>query len=154
MSNKIIVSSCLIGKRCAYDGKIRENSLVKKLCADFGCIDICPEMAGGLTSPREANEIDSGSGEDVIDGKARVVSLSGKCNTERFVKGARIALKCALLAGVSIAVLKQKSPSCGKGQIYSGKFNGVLRNGNGVTAALLLRRGIRVFTETEVDKDY
>ncbi|MFH1665082.1 MAG: DUF523 domain-containing protein [Candidatus Omnitrophota bacterium] len=149
MSKKIFVSRCLIGYKCAYDGGARYADPVKRLCDKFGYAGLCPEMAGGLGCPREAHEIVDGSGEDVLDGKARVVSFSGEDHTGQFLRGARAALETVLKNDISIAIMRSRSPSCGKGKIHSGKFNGVLREGNGVTAALFLRSGISVFTEND-----
>ena len=125
--------------------------MVKELCERFRCICVCPEMSGGLGCPREVHEIAGGSGEDILDGKARVLSLSGKVRTGHFMRGAKIALEKALQNSISVAILKRHSPSCGKNRIHAGKFDGTLRDGNGVTTALLLRHGIRVFSEDELE---
>ncbi len=152
MPSKILVSSCLTGEKCAYDGKDRTVSAVRELCKRFGCVRACPEVDGGLGCPREFHEITGNTGEDVLDGKARVLSFSGEDRTEHFIRGAKAALKKALRNSVSIAVMKARSPSCGRGRIYSGKFDGTLCDGNGVTAALLMRHGIKVFTEEEIGR--
>ena len=151
MPPKILVSSCLVGEKCAYDGKARTIGAIKELCDQFGCVRVCPEIAGGLGCPRGFHEISGGTGKDVLEGKARVLSFSGEDRTKHFVRGAEAALKKALQSSVSIAIMKARSPSCGRGRIYAGKFDGTLRNGNGVTTALLLRHGIKVFTEEEIE---
>ncbi|MDD5634085.1 MAG: DUF523 domain-containing protein [Candidatus Omnitrophica bacterium] len=153
MSSKILVSSCLIGKRCSYDGASRFVKAVKVLCDKCGCIDVCPEMLGGLGSPREKSEIDNASGEDVLDGRGHVISISGQDPTPQFIRGAHLALSLAKQNNIKIAVMKSSSPSCGRGMIHSGKFDGVLTRGNGVTTALLLRNGIKVFTDREVEEN-
>ncbi|MFH1310300.1 MAG: DUF523 domain-containing protein [Candidatus Omnitrophota bacterium] len=147
MTVRIIVSSCLVGKKCAYDGLARENKAVKDLCSRFGYIDVCPEIEGGLQCPREIHEIESGDGLDVLNAKSRVKSCSGKDSTEGFILGAKSTLAKAQKNHIKVAVLKARSPSCGNGLVYSGKFDGKTRKGNGVTTALLLRHGIFVFTE-------
>jgi uncharacterized protein YbbK (DUF523 family) len=149
MPEKILVSSCLIGKKCSYDGEARTNDQVIELCARQNCIDVCPEIEGDLGCPRERHEIDGGDGADVLEGKARVISLSGSDHTANFLKGAETTLKMALESGASFAVMKARSPSCGVYKIHSGKFDGALRKGSGVTTALLKRHGIKVFTEEE-----
>ncbi|MFH1877856.1 MAG: DUF523 domain-containing protein [Candidatus Omnitrophota bacterium] len=148
---KILVSACLAGEKCAYDGKSREDLTLKKLSGDSILECFCPELAGGLGCPREKYEILCGTGEDVLTGRAKVVSRSGKDETASFFLGATLALKKTAANNISIAVLKARSPSCGKYNIYSGHFDGVLRKGAGVTCALLQRNGIRVFSEEELN---
>ncbi len=151
-NHKVLVSSCLLGVKCAYDGKDRCSDSVRRIFLSYKCIPVCPEMLGGLDSPRERNEISGGSGEEVLDGKAKVVTPAGADNTAAFLKGAAISLKKALAEGVVAAVLKSLSPSCGRGRIYDGSFKGVTKEGSGVTAALLTRHDIRVFNENETNE--
>lgn len=141
---KILVSSCLLGKKCSYDGEGRLSRGVKRLCRKWGCVDICPEIAGGLGSPRDRHELLSSGG------RMKVVSLSGEDHTEYFIRGSLEALRVAKERGVKIAVLKARSPSCGKGLIYSGDFSGSLTEGNGLTAEVLMKNNIKVFTEEEL----
>ena len=150
MSPKILVSSCLIGKNCAYDGKNRYSGAVLALCKKYGYVDICPEVAGGLPIPREAHEINGGSGEDVLDGKCTVIAPSGEDISAYFVRGAEITLEKAVADSVTLAIMKARSPSCGSGKIYAGSFDRELKEGNGVAAALLIRNGIPVLTEEEI----
>ena len=150
MPEKILVSSCLIGKKCAYDGKARISGGLCELSHMVTCVDVCPEIEGGLSCPRDRNEIVNGSGGDVLNGKARVVSSKGVDRTENFIAGAQAALDKALTFGVKFAVLKAHSPSCAKMRIHTGKFDGVLCDGSGVTAALLRRNGVAIFTEVEL----
>ena len=113
---------------------------------------VCPEVAGGLPIPRPAAEIDPGStGEDVVGGRARVVSEHGEDVTAQYVRGARKAVDAARAAGCTLAILKARSPSCGCGVIYDGTFSGTVTTGDGVTAAMLKREGLRVVSDEEVE---
>jgi len=140
----ILVSACLCGTNCKYNGENNLNREVMQLLAGGKALPICPEQLGGMTTPRPAVEISGGTGTDVLDGNARVVSSSGMDTTENFIRGAREALNIARAAGVKEAILKAKSPSCGYGRIYDGTFSDRLIEGNGVTAELLIRNGIKV----------
>lgn len=150
MSAKILVSSCLIGKECAYNGASRTSEAVKELCA-AGYIPVCPEVDGGLGCPRERHEIVGGSGLRVLEGNARVISESGRDRTSNFLRGAELALRAAKEHRINVAIMKSRSPSCGKNIIHAGTFNGQVRQGCGVTTALLQKNGIKVFTEKEID---
>ena len=140
----IIVSRCLLGQKCRYDGGSKPNAGVMELLKANDFVGICPECLGGLEIPRPPAEILGGDGEDVLNGRARVKDLSGRDVTEQFLKGAYAALEIAKSAGAGTALLKSKSPSCGAGEIYDGSFTGMLRGGNGVAAALLKKEGIEV----------
>ena len=146
MSSKILISSCLAGIKCAYDGKARVCDCMAGI-TDY--VSLCPEVLGGMSVPRERSEIVGGIGTDVLDGKARVMSFSGKDNTESFLSGARRTLDEAFRHNVKVAILKEHSPSCGVNKIHSGLFNGTLREGQGVTTALLRRHGVKVYSENE-----
>ena len=150
----ILASSCLIGKKCAYDGKARTNLKVLKLCSSsyVKCFDICPELIAGLPCPREKNEIQGGTGREVLEGKAIVISESGQHNTKYFISGAKKVLNMAIKSGISIALMKSNSPSCSNKKIYSGNFDNTLINGAGVTASLLMKSGIKVLSENEIDE--
>ena len=111
---------------------------------------VCPEEDGGLGTPRPAAEIQGGDGSDVLEGRARVVTEAGVDVTEEYLAGARIALDRARSAGATTAILKARSPSCGKGCIYDGTFTRTPIEGDGVTAALLEREGIHVLTEQDL----
>lgn len=145
----IIVSACLAGIKCRYDGKSTPDDKVLKLLSEGKAIPVCPEQLGGCTTPRPATEISGGTGADVLDGKCRVITKDGNDVTEQFIKGAEEVERIAATAGVKKAVLKSRSPSCGCGVIYDGTFSGRRIPGNGVTAELLLRKGIQVVTEDE-----
>ena len=139
----IIVSSCLAGIACRYDGKAKENNKIAQLVNEKKALIACPECMGGLKSPREPAEIVGGDGYDVLDGKAKVMSRDGKDVTAQFIKGAQKFLEYSQNNGVTVVYLKKKSPSCGCGKIYDGTFSGKLKKGDGVTAALLKRNGIK-----------
>lgn len=142
------VSACLAGEKCRYDGKANPDDRAI-LLKEQGALLICPECLGGLSTPREPAEIIGGDGSDVLDGKARVVTCSGKDVTEAFLAGAAHALTLCREQGITQAYLKARSPSCGCGIIYDGSFSGTRIKGDGVTAALFKRSGIRVYTETD-----
>ncbi len=147
---KILVSGCLAGLPCSHDGQGRLNKTVRRLVDDGAAVPVCPEQLAGLPSPREMAEIDGGDGTGVLDGKARVRSRPGKDLSAAFTKGAQETLKLARRHSCRMAVLKARSPSCGRGQIYNGSFRGRLKSGSGVTAALLMRAGIEVATDEEI----
>ncbi len=149
MHQRVLISSCLVGEKCAYDGKSRTSKKLTVAFAGHELIRVCPEVIGGLDTPRERHEIAGGTGEDVLFRKARVISASGKDRTESFIRGAQKALETTRQNGIKIAILKSKSPSCGVHTVFSGKFDGSLKNGPGVTAALLRRHGIRIYTEND-----
>ena len=138
----ILVSACLAGIDCAWDGKNRAALEIRELVDKKLAVAICPEVLGGRTIPRMRTEIKDGSGDDVLNGRAKVYDESGKDVTGEFLKGAYAALEIAKEYHVKKAILKSKSPSCGIGKIYDGSFEGDLVDGDGVTAALLKRAGI------------
>jgi uncharacterized protein YbbK (DUF523 family) len=143
----IIVSACLAGINCKYNGGNNLDTKIQELVAKGKAIPICPEQMGGLATPRPSAEILSGMGADVLDGKARIINKNEEDVTAKFLKGAGEVLKIAKISGAKRAILKAKSPSCGCGRIYDGTFSGRLIDGNGVTAELLIRNGIEVSTE-------
>lgn len=140
----ILVSACLAGIRCSWDGKDRLNPAIKNLVDKKLALAVCPEVLAGRPIPRPKTEIRYGSGEDVLDGKARVYDEDGLDVTAEFVKGAYKALEIAKKNNVTKVILKSKSPSCGIGRIYDGSFSGKLINSNGVLAALLKKNIQRV----------
>jgi len=133
----ILVSACLIGMACRYDGLSKPDEKVIRYIRDKWWFPVCPEQMGGLATPRE--------GAEIVEN--RVLSLSGKDVTEAFEKGARETLKLAKMARVTEAVLKARSPSCGCEMVYDGTFSGTLRPGAGKTAQILMENGIRVVSE-------
>ncbi len=147
MANVYLVSACLLGIPTAYDGEGRLVDELRALAAEGRAVPVCPEVAGGLPIPRPPAEVVGGSGEDVLDGKAKVVTIDGEDVTAAYIRGAEVALAVARRCGATTAVLKARSPSCGPSHIYDGTHSGVLVPGRGVTAALLRRAGLEVVSE-------
>lgn len=137
----ILVSACLLGCPCRYDGKSKPNDTVLALMEQHTLIPICPEQMGGLATPRVPAER---RGDGVFTETGGDVTAQYRC-------GAEEALRLAKLYGCTHAILKERSPSCGSGQIYDGSFSRTLTDGDGVTAALLKENGITVLGENEVD---
>jgi uncharacterized protein YbbK (DUF523 family) len=143
----VLVSACLAGRACRYDGGANPDDEIARLVASGRAVLVCPEEDGGLPTPRPPAEIVGGDGSDVLDGRAQVVTRDGRDVTDLYVAGAHRALEAARRAGATRAVLKARSPSCGVGAIYDGSFSRALAAGDGVTTALLRRNGIEVATE-------
>lgn len=148
----LLASACLLGLCTAHDGGAHPHPELQALAARGRVAPICPEVAGGLPVPRPPAEIQGGDGGDVLDGRARVVTVEGQDVTAQYLNGAQAALQVARRLGLDRAVLKARSPSCGVGQIYDGAFSQHLRPGDGVTAALLKRAGIAVYSDEEERK--
>lgn len=140
MQKAVMVSRCLSGERCRWDGNILKDGILEKLKNCRAAL-ICPEMDGGLPCPRPASEINGGDGFDVLDGKSTVLDTEGHDVTDNYLKGAQVALNKALNEAIKLAYLKERSPSCGVRAIYN---SGKLVSGIGVTAALLERHGIKL----------
>ena len=136
----ILVSACLLGVSCRYDGNSKPNENVIALKDRYNIIPVCPEIMGGLPTPRTASEIQG----------CQVVMGDGTNVTKEYRKGAEEVLRLCRLFGCKRAVLKEKSPSCGCGKVYDGTFSGKLIDGNGITAKLLMENGIEVFGETGI----
>lgn len=134
----ILVSACLLGINCRYDGGGGKNEAVAELMKDHHLIPVCPEQLGGMATPREPAERRGG----------RVLNKAGEDVTEYYMRGARETLKLAKLYNCKYAVLKERSPSCGCGFIYDGTFSGNKKPGDGVTAELLKSQGITVLGES------
>lgn len=147
----ILVSACLLGTNCKYSGGNNLTPRVLELKKGHEIIPVCPEELGGLPTPREPCEIKEGSGKEVLEGKALVLNKTGEDVTEQFIKGAQQTLALAKQHCCPVAVLKARSPSCGCGIIYDGTFSGELKEGNGVTAQLLLDNEIVVMTEKDFE---
>lgn len=149
---KILVSACLLGQAVRYDGgACTADSGILREWVDQGlAVPFCPEVAGGLPVPRPPAEIRGSGGESVLDGSGRVVTRAGADVTLAFLRGARRALEAARAAAVRLAILKEASPSCGSHIIHDGSFSGECIPGQGVTAAMLRRHGIAVFSEQEI----
>lgn len=150
MRQPILISACLLGMPCRYDGGSKPlPHLVDLINQNQILIPICPEVQGGLAIPRLPAEIIGGDGTMVLQGKARVVNQKGADYTEGFLNGAKAVLRMANDLNPKLIILKSKSPSCGSGEIYDGSFSGRLRHGDGVTAALLKQAGFEVCTELD-----
>ena len=142
MKEKILVSACLMGVNCKYNGGNNYDPKVAEFLKDYEIVLICPEVMGGLPTPRVPSEIKDG----------RVVNKDGKDVTDFFVTGAEETLFLAKKYNIKKALLKTKSPSCGNGKIYDGTFTDTLTKGDGITAKLLKSKGIEVYSEDEIDK--
>ena len=143
MRKRILVSACLLGVCCRYDGRGNPSAQVLDLLKrdDLELIPVCPEQLGGLPTPRLPSE-------RVED---RIINRAGEDVTDQFQRGAAEALRLARSYGCDVAVLKERSPSCGCGRIYDGSFTGTLTEGNGVTTELLLSAGIQVVGESRIE---
>lgn len=139
---KILVSACLLGEPCRYDGKSRPCKQVLALKDKFELIPVCPEVMGGLPTPRPPAE----------RCRDKILTETGSDVTNEYFLGAEIALQTACRHNIDIAVLKEKSPSCGKGRVYDGSHTKTLTDGDGVTAELFIKNGIAVYGENEVEK--
>ena len=137
----VLISACLMGVFCRYDGKTKQNDKLEALMNQYTLIPVCPEILGGLPTPRPAVEIQN----------ARAINKEGKDVTDEFERGAKEVLRLAKLYHCDLVILKERSPSCGNQKIYDGTFSGTLVDGNGFTAQLLLDHGIRVIGESQID---
>lgn len=138
----ILVSACLLGVECRYNGKGVLEPGMKELMKRHHLVPVCPEIMGGLATPRTPAEQRAG----------RVLTRDGKDVTEAYRRGARQVLGLARLYDCRVAVMKERSPSCGRGRIYDGTFSGTLTDGNGVCAELLASEGIAVYGESELEE--
>ena len=137
---RILISACLVGDNVKYDGGNNKNPLIEKLLEKYELVPFCPEVEGGLPTPRHPSEQ---RGEQVVNDIDEDV-------TDEFNKGADLALNICLYLKITKAILKERSPSCGVHSIYDGTFSHKVIPGSGVTAALLKRKGIEVYSEDEI----
>ena len=144
----IIISACLCGCNCKYNGKNNENEKCVNLLKKGKAILICPEQLGGMTTPRIPSEILKNNGVKLV------INKNGEDVTNFFEKGAKEALNIAELVNSKVAILKDGSPSCGSNFIYDGNFSGNKINGEGITASLFRKNGIKVFSEKNIPKEY
>lgn len=150
---RILVSQCLLGLPVRYDGGAHGPfDLLQQWRREGRVVSVCPEVAGGLPTPRPPAEIPSGQGAAVLAGRIPVVTVEGADVSAAFVAGAEHALRLTTKHGIRFAVLKARSPSCGNHETYDGSFAGIRVAGEGVTAAALRQAGVRVFNETELDE--
>lgn len=146
---KYLISACLVGENVRYDGQNCLHTQLKSLLKTGQAIMICPEVSGGLSTPRAAAEIVGGDGHAVLKGQAKVIDTQGNDVTQAFIQGAEKTLKLAQHHQVTHVILKANSPSCGSTWIYDGSFSGDKIHGKGVTTALLEQYGFKVMTEDE-----
>lgn len=150
----IMVSSCLLGVYAKYEGTVtNRNDLLLKYSKLGKYLPFCPEQLGGLATPRPPVEIMNGSGEDVLRNRTKAVNDLGENVTGQFIKGAEQSLYLARIFPIKAAILKERSPSCGVHKIYDGSFHHVIREGQGVTAAILSAEGIPVFSEEDLTEE-
>ena len=140
----LLISACLLGMPCRYDGRSKQldEAALRALRQRYKLVPVCPESAGGLPIPREPSE-KRGAG---------FYSRSGRDVTAEYEKGAQTTLELALRYGCRLALMKERSPSCGHGKIYDGNFTGTLIPGNGAAVDKLLAEGITVYGESEVER--
>lgn len=143
----ILVSACLLGVNCRYDGKNHFQEKLEKLAKIHTVIPVCPEQLGGLPTPREPVELKLNA-----DGKIQAITKDGKIKTKEFQKGAKETSRIAQVMNCEAAILKEKSPSCGTHKIYDGTFQGVLITGHGMTAQALLDMQIPIYTEESMEE--
>jgi len=151
---KVLVSACLLGEHVRYDGGSSpvSSEIISRWDMEGRLVPVCPEMAGGLPTPRPAAEIMQADTEGVMQETSQVRTRDGDDVTGFFLSGARQALALACRHGILVAILKDGSPSCGSRRINDGNFSGRKVTGQGVTACLLRRHGICVFSETQIEK--
>ena len=139
---KILISACLVGDKVRYDGKSQYSPLVKELLEKYELVPFCPEVEGGLSTPRTPSEIYKG----------QVITQDGRDVTYQFDKGADLAVNICKYLDIKIAILKDGSPSCGSNEIHDGKFTGRMIKGKGVTATRLEQIGVKIYTEKEIEQ--
>ena len=142
----ILVSACLAGLNCKYNGKNNYNEKIFNLIKEGKAIPICPEQLGGLTTPRKPSEI------KYIDGKRYVFNIDGIDVTKEYEKGAKEVLELCKKLNINKVILKDRSPACGKEKIYDGTFTGTLVDGNGILTDLLIKNNIEVISLEEYIK--
>ena len=147
MKKKILISSCLLGKNCRYNGGHSQLSELQEI--DVEWIPVCPEESGGLGTPRPSAEMQEND-ETILNGKGEIITNKGKNVTAEFIQGAEKSLQLGLEAEVKIAVLKSKSPSCGIGKIYDGSFTKTLKTGNGIFAHLCYKNDITCISSENI----
>jgi uncharacterized protein YbbK (DUF523 family) len=147
----LVISACLLGVACNHEGRGSPRAIVDELARHYRLVPVCPEVLGGLPTPRAAAELIGGDGADVLagTGHARVVTIEGEDVTAAYRRGAEAAVIIARTVGAKRAVLKARSPSCGSSAVYDGTFSRRLVPGTGVTAAALTAAGLEVGSEED-----
>ncbi len=138
---RILISACLVGDNVKYNGGNNKSPLIDKLLEKYELIPFCPEVEGGLKTPRSPSEIKDG----------RVINQEGQDVTMAFERGAELAFNICLFLKIKKVILKEKSPSCGSNEIYDGSFSHKVISGMGITARYLKEKGIEVYTENDID---
>ena len=150
---RFLVSACLLGRPCKYSGGDNYNPAVIHFLEGKDYIAVCPEVEGGLPTPREPSEIAGGRGEEVMSGCVAVVTESGKDVSAFFRRGAQKTLETVRTFGARAAILKERSPSCGVRSVYDGSFSRLAVPGQGVAAAALAAAGLLLFTEENLPRE-
>ena len=138
---RILISACLVGDNVKYNGGNSKSPLIDKLLEKYELIPFCPEVEGGLKTPRSPSEIKDG----------RVINQEGQDVTMAFERGAELAFNICLFLKIKKVILKERSPSCGSNEIYDGSFSHKVISGMGITARYLKEKGIEVYTENDID---
>ena len=138
----VVVSACLLGENCKYNGGNNYSAKLEELLRGKKIVSVCPEVLGGLSTPREPCEVKN----------EEVINSAGEKLTDAFVKGAEIAIKKAKENGAKVAVLQSRSPSCGVKQIYDGSFSKTLVSGQGIFARLLAENDIKIIDAEDITK--
>ena len=139
---KILISACLVGDKVRYDGKSQYNPFIKELLEKYELVPFCPEVEGGLPTPRVPSEIHNG----------KVINKEGKDVTYEYSKGANMAVNICQYLEIKIAILKDNSPSCGSTRIHDGRFTGNLIKGKGITTIKLEQIGVKVYNENQIEE--
>lgn len=154
MKPYILISTCLLNIPTQWDEDCKDYEQLKNLVKEGKAIFFCPEQGGGLPTPRIPSEIENGkTAKDVLNGEGKVLAKSGEDVTEQFIKSAQMALQICRQFDIKVAILKEKSPSCGSTIAYDGTFTKNKIPGTGVTAELLKQNGIKVYNEENYPKD-
>ena len=138
---RILISACLVGDNVKYNGGNNKTPLLDKLLEKYELIPFCPEVEGGLKTPRSPAEIKS----------EQVINMDGQDVTIAYEKGAELAFNICLFLKIKKVILKETSPSCGSKQIYDGSFSHKVIPGMGITARYLKEKGIEVYSENDIE---
>ncbi|MDP2561472.1 DUF523 domain-containing protein [Psychrobium sp. 1_MG-2023] len=149
---KILISACLLGRKVRYDGQVitEPEQLIMQWKTQGRVIAVCPEVDAGMAIPRLPAEIIAGDSQGVIEQRNRVMDKQGDDVTDYFIKGAHIALSLCQQYDIKVAILTERSPSCGSSEVYDGEFTNKLIVGQGVTTTLLRAHGVKVFNQHQL----
>ena len=145
-----LISACLCGVNCKYNGANNYNEKCNELFISGKAVLICPEQLGGLTTPRVPSELQANA-KDVMEGNGKVITKEGLDVTKEFIKGAKEVVEIAKKLPISAAILKEGSPSCGVNFVYDGSFNGNKVKGKGITTEMLNEIGIKTLSEKDLE---